>query len=112
VHTTVSASTGGVTASASIDHPEVERDMNYMSDKGLYGEYDFEFGDDYSHDGAFKNCAFGQVTTWISDRPQYSGDDIAPTWMYGKFEGTSCEGYDFEDQHDTSLFEMFEWGEF
>jgi hypothetical protein len=115
VHTSVSVSTGDVGVSASIDHPKVDRNMTYKSDEGLYGNYDFKIGDNY-YDGAWKNCAFGQVTTWTSDRPEDSGDNIAPTWMYGKFEGYSCPddggGRDYEDQHDTSLFEMFEWEDF
>jgi len=86
VHTSVSVSTGGVGVSASIDHPKVERHVTYKEDEKILGEYDFTKGDGYdepyadddAYDGGWKNCQFGQVSTWTSDRPENSGDNIAP----------------------------------
>jgi hypothetical protein len=96
-----------VEVNVDVDYPKIKRDMDYRPNKGIYGNYYFQ-----GYDGATDDSLLGQVSTWISDRPD-SGDDIAPTWMYGEFRGPMCRDKNYDRRNrDGSLFEMFEWQDF
>lgn len=76
------------TLGVSADYPKVSRTINYDPDakvQGLYG-YSSTFG---TLDAYNDNIVIGEVTGWITDRPS-SGDKIAPSFLFGEFEGAGC----------------------
>jgi len=84
--------------------------MTYKSDEGLYESYDFYTCTTSYFEGYRRHYTFGHVTTGTSGRPQNSGDNIAPSWMYG---GQTCgDNPEGHKRIDRSLFEMFEWEDF
>jgi hypothetical protein len=87
--------------------------MTYKSDEGLYESYNFYTFTTSYFEGYRHHYTFGHVTTWTSDQPQNSGDNIAPTSMYGRFRGqTYGDNPEGHERIDRSLFEMFEWEDF
>lgn len=93
-----------LTVSANTDHPKVGRDITYTANEKVEGDYYYS-DITSSYDGIDKNCKFGQVTGWITDRPS-SGDNIAPTYFFGKFVGDGGRGA------SDSIFHFFNFSDF
>lgn len=106
----------GLSVGASADHPNIDRSINYDPDAKVKGTYQYTgyFGGDLA--SRDQNVLLGQSTGWITDRPS-SGDDIAPSYFYGRFHGEVCD-YDPDgstqevlDTTNETLFTMFQEGE-
>lgn len=95
----------GVSVSTSVDHPRLERDIVYQSDRKYSGYYDFA-----GYDAADENCQLGMTSTWITNRPS-SDDGIAPSYFYGEFDGYDCDLNEYRTR-DTYLFHFFSYSEF
>lgn len=113
IDTTISASIPkGVSVSADIDTPKVEIQSELDGHK-LRSTYDF-WGSISAYDAAFADVQQGTVTAFDSLKPA-DRDKIAPTYMYGGFEGWiwECEPLDSCNTHhdrrveDGSLFNFF-----
>lgn len=90
--------------SATADHPKVGRDITYDPNEMVKGDYYYSTATEVFA-GADKDCKYGQVTGWITDRPS-SGDDIAPTYFYGEFIG------DGGRNASNSIFYFFNYSDF
>lgn len=87
--------------STSISYPEISRNIDYDYDEQWRALYSYNSGTTIL-DGMDDNCTHGGVTGWVTDRPT-SGDNIAPSYYFGKFLG------DNGDTTGTSNFIFFNY---
>ncbi|MFC6954925.1 hypothetical protein [Halorubellus litoreus] len=105
----VSASVpAGISVSANVDHPRLEREVDYLDDRRVRSEYQYWNGGipmaAYDND-----VTLGLTTGWVSDRPS-DGDAIAPSYFYGRMQGIPCveeSEYNIHQYCDDELFVMF-----
>jgi hypothetical protein len=99
----------GFSVSGTVDHKQIKRDIEYQSNQDVRALYDY-VDTSQTYAAYDKDTVPVLQSSWKTDRPS-TGDQIAPSYIFGKFTETDDYASDPYATESDSLFNMFYEGE-